>query len=114
MSDINVKRTCKGRRPKFNDDPAIDNVHAMVMALATELSVLHDRMDTMERVAAGKGVMLSDELDSFVPDQETLVAREQWRQQLLRRMFYLLREQVDDVSKSETDTSYRSFLEEIA
>ena len=114
MASTKVKRTCKGRRPRFNDDPAIDNLHGMVMALATELSVFHDRLDTMQRVAEAKGVVLRDELDTFVPDQKTLAAREKWRRQLLQRMFYLLREQVGDVTQKETDNSYQTFLEEIA
>ena len=114
MTDSTVKRTCKGRRPKFNDDPAIDNVHGMIMALAMELSVLHDRVDTMQRVAESKGVFLDEEIEKFVPDNDVLVARNEWRAQLMRRMFYLLREQVDDVTQKESEDSYRAFLKEIA
>ena len=114
MTDSVVKRTCKGRRPKFNDDPAIDNVHGMIMALAMELSVLHDKMDTMLRIAESKGVMLQDEMESFVPTNEVLAERNEWRAQLMRRMFYLLREQVDDVAQKESDESYQAFLKEIA
>ena len=114
MSEENMKRTVKGRRPKFNDDLAIDNVHGMIMALATELAVLHDRVDSMERVAAAKGIVLSEEIDSFVPDTDTLVAREEWRRALLKRMFYVLREQVDDVSQNENEQKYAAFLKEIA
>lgn len=110
----NVKRTVKGRRPKFNSDPAIDNVHGMVMALTAEVAVLHDRLDTVERISEAKGIILAEEIEKFVPDKETLVAREQWRQQLLKRMFYLLREQANDVTEGNTDESYSAFLDEIA
>ena len=109
-----VKRTVKGRRPKFNTDPAIDNVHGMIMALAAEVAVIHDRLDTVERISEAKGIMLQEEIEKFVPDQATLAAREQWRQQLLKRMFYLLREQVGDLTQGETDASYNAFLDEIA
>ena len=114
MTDPAMKRTVKGRRPRFNDDPAMDNVHGMIMALAAELAVLHDRVDSMEKVAARKGILLSEEIDSYVPDAQTLVAREDWRRALLRRMFYVLREQVDDVSQDETEKKYADFLGEIA
>jgi hypothetical protein len=109
-----VKRTVKGRRPKFNTDPAIDNVHGMVMALAAEVAVIHDRLDTVERISEAKGIMLTEEIEKFEPDGETLAAREQWRQQLLKRMFYLLREQANDLTHGETDASYTAFLDEIA
>jgi len=109
-----VKRTVKGRRPKFNTDPAIDNVHAMVMALTAELTVLHDRLDTVERICEAKDIMLTEEIENFVPDKQTLIAREQWRQQLLKRMFYLLREQANDEAEGSTDASYNAFLDEIA
>lgn len=33
------------------------------MAMATEMSELYQRIDTMERVAAKKGVVLREELD---------------------------------------------------
>jgi len=114
MADTEIKRTVKGRRPQFNDDLAIDNVHGMIMALAAELAALHDRVDSMEKVAAQKGITLSEEIDSYVPDEDTLTARENWRRALLRRMFYVLREQVDDVSQNETEKTYTDFLNEIA
>jgi len=109
-----IKRTVKGRRPKFNTDPAIDNVHGMVMALTAEVAVLHDRLDTVERISSAKGILLNEEIENFVPDKETLVAREQWRQQLLKRMFYLLREQANDATEGNTEESYTAFLDEIA
>ena len=109
-----VKRTVKGRRPKFNNDPAIDNVHGMIMALAAEVSVIHDRLDTVERISEAKGIMLTEEIEKFTPNKETLSAREQWRQQLLKRMFYLLREQVSDLTEGDTEASYSAFRDEIA
>ena len=85
MSENTIKRTVKGRRPQFNDDPAVDNAHGMIMAQVAELAVLHDRVDTMEKVAERNGAFLAEEIDNFVPDNETLVAREDWRRALLRR-----------------------------
>jgi hypothetical protein len=47
----------------------------MVMAMATEMAVLYERIDTMERVAAGKGVMLREELARYRPDPSAGRAR---------------------------------------
>jgi hypothetical protein len=114
MTDTRIKRTVKGRRPQFNDDLAVDNVHGMIMALAAELAALHDQVDSMQRVAAAKGIVLREEVENFVPDAQTLADREHWRQGLLKRMFYVLREQVDDVSQRENEKKYQDFLREIA
>jgi hypothetical protein len=114
MSDIPVKRSIRGRRPQFFEDRAVDQLHGMVMAMATEMAVLYERVDTMERVAAAKGVMLRDELEKFRPDAEVQAAREEWRQKFLQRMFYLYREEVDDRLGRENEDQYRRFLDEIA
>ena len=47
-------RTARGRRPYFFDDPNIDKLLAMIMALAGEVSVLPERLDTHEMLAAEK------------------------------------------------------------
>jgi hypothetical protein len=114
MSTPRPKRTVRGRRPQFHADPAVDKLHGMIMAMATEMSVLYERVDTLERVAARKGVVLSEELDGFEPDAEAAGAREAWRQKFLERLFYLYREEVDDRLSQDNDASYNAFLKEIS
>jgi hypothetical protein len=109
-----VKRSIRGRRPKFHDDAAIDQLHGMVMAMATEMAVLYERIDTMERVAARKGVVLRDELETFRPDADARAQRESWRQQFLDRLFYLYREELDDRLGRENDAQYAQFLKDIS
>ena len=46
-----MTRKAKGRRPTYFDDPENDKLLAIVMALAGEVSVLRDRLDTVERLA---------------------------------------------------------------
>ena len=114
MSDIKIKRSIKGRRPQFFDDREIDRVHGMIMAMATEMAVLYQRIDTMERVAANKGIMLREELESFAPDAAAEGERERWRQKFLDRIFYLYREELDDRLSREDEQQYGKFLDEIA
>ncbi len=113
-NEIKVKRTVRGRRPQFFDDRSVDQLHGMIMALATELAVLYERIDTMERVAARKGVMLREELARFAPDEAALAEREAWRQRLLERLFYLYREELDDRLGGESEAQYAAFLREIS
>jgi hypothetical protein len=47
----------KGGRPYFLDDPAVERVLNISMAVAAEVAVLHERMDTIERLLEAKGVL---------------------------------------------------------
>ncbi len=60
----------KGRRPAYFDDPAIDRLLSITMALAAELSVTRERLDTLERLLDAKGVVARDEIESYRPDRE--------------------------------------------
>ena len=116
MSDTeyDVKRSIKGRRPQFFQDPAIDQLHGMVMAMATEMAVLYERIDSMERVAAGRGVSLREELAQYRPDAAAQAEREAWRQRFLARLFYLYREDLDDRMGQENEAQYQDFLKDIS
>ncbi len=114
VQDIKVKRSIKGRRPQFFDNAEIDRLHGMMMAMATEMAVLYQRIDTMERVAAKKGVILRADLEGHVANAATESERELWRQKFLDRLFYLYREELDDRTARENEAQYRAFLDEIA
>ena len=46
----------------------------MIMALTGELAVARDRIDTIERVAATKGLFSSDDIENFDLDADVLQA----------------------------------------
>jgi hypothetical protein len=108
-----IRKESKGRRPKFHEDPAVDKVQAMVMALAGEVAVMHDRLDTIERIADKKGVVLNAEIESFEPDQAVLAAREAWRQEFLTRVLYVFRKEMDEYKTGDTDERFKAALNEI-
>ena len=47
---VKLPRVSKGERPKFFDDPAIDQMMTFFLELMTEVSVLRERVDTVERL----------------------------------------------------------------
>ena len=59
----------KGRRPEFHDNPAIDRLLSLTMAVVGEVSVLRERMDTVERLLEQKGSISRADIDAFVPDR---------------------------------------------
>jgi hypothetical protein len=58
----------KGRRPEFHDDPAIDRLLSLTMALVGEVSVLRERIDTVERLLETKGSVNRADIEAYVPD----------------------------------------------
>lgn len=59
----------KGKRPAYFDDPAIDRLLSIVMALAGEVSVLRERLDTVERLLEAQGAIARADIESYVPDR---------------------------------------------
>ncbi len=109
-----MPRTVRGKRPQFFDIAGLDEAMSMIMVLAEELAVVRDRLDTVERVAAAKGLILADEIEKFAFDQPALVEREIWRQQFFERMFYLLRQQASEAQSGDSAERYNEALASIA
>jgi hypothetical protein len=87
---VSLPRSAKGRRPQFYEDPAIDQLFAIVTALTGEVSVLFDRLDTMERLLTESRVLPSRAIATYVPDEAASAQRAQHRDELLRRVFAVL------------------------
>ena len=59
----------KGKRPAYFDDPAIDRTLSIVMALAGEVSVMRERLDTVERLLEAKGSISRADIENYAPDR---------------------------------------------
>ena len=89
---IPTPRPAKGKRPQYFDDPNMDQMHAMILALAAEVSVLTDRFDTIERVLDKKGTVARADIEAWEPDEAAWEERRENRDQLIRRLFRTVRE----------------------
>jgi hypothetical protein len=94
--------SAKGGRPLFLETPALDDLLAIVVALAQEVAVLRERADTAERLLVQKGVLGSDDIETYKPDRSVDLAREQWRQDYLGRIFRAVKERADAEAAGET------------
>lgn len=59
----------KGRRPAFFDEPALDRLYSLTLALAAELSATRERLDTVERLLAAGGSLNREDIENFAPDR---------------------------------------------
>ena len=97
-----LPRKAKGRRPVFTGDPHTDTLYAMLMALATETSVLRERLDTVERLLARKGVLTARDIEDYGLDEPAQAEREQWRARFLERLFRVVSEKIQAEAAGES------------
>ncbi|MET0246829.1 MAG: hypothetical protein ABW182_08800 [Sphingomonas sp.] len=62
-------KRAKGKRPDYFDDPAVDRLLSIVMALVGEVAVQRQRGDTLERLLEAKGVVTREDIETYVPDR---------------------------------------------
>jgi len=109
-----MPRKAKGKRPSFFKDPDIDKVMGILMALAGEVSVLRERIDTVERLAMEKGLVSKEEIDAFVPDQEVANQRDLWREEYIERILRVVQQELEATDKGETFEAYEKAVEDVS
>ncbi|ANY21127.1 hypothetical protein A6F68_02633 [Tsuneonella dongtanensis] len=62
-------KRAKGKRPEYFDDPATDRLLSIVMALVGEVSVLRERLDTVERLLEKSGTIRREDIETYAPDR---------------------------------------------
>ena len=95
LSSVHVK----GKRPFFFKDPDVERVLNITMAVAGELAVARERIDTLERLLADKGVLEKDAVDSYVPDQEVAAARMEWDQAYIARILRIVHQEIAELER---------------
>lgn len=75
-------------------EPLAERMTHMLVAMATELAVTHERVDTLERALAKVGVLEPDNLANPALDAEADKARRQWRESFLDRIFEHLQAEI--------------------
>jgi hypothetical protein len=80
-------RPARGRRPQFFEDAAIDQLYAVMLEMAAELSAARDRIDTLERLLDQQGVLGRELVEGFEPDAQIEAERAQRREEYLDRLF---------------------------
>ena len=107
-------RTAKGRRPTFFDDPNIDKLLAMIMALVGEVSVIRERMDAHERLAQKKKWATHEAIEDYEPDEIAEAFRAQWRADYVARILRIIQVELDQIAGGETQNDYDKIIEEVS
>jgi hypothetical protein len=111
MTDkIRVKRRAKGARPYFFPDPTCDKLLSIVMALAGEMSVLHDRIDTMERLIEEGELPRRDAIEGYVPPAGVRAERDEWREEFLNRVLRVVHAELE-AGPEDTSEEYEAAVQ---
>ena len=95
----------RGKRPFFLKDPDVEKVLAVTMAVAQELAVLRERVDTIERVLEEKGTLTRDDIECFGPSDSALDERGRWHQEYLARILRIYQQEIEGLSKPDEPSS---------
>lgn len=98
-----ANRRAKGKRPQFLDDPAVERVLSIAMALAGELSVARERIDTLERLLVAKGVLSADDVERYVPDAAVQAQRNEAGRAYIARILRILDQDVQAMASDATE-----------
>jgi hypothetical protein len=105
-----LPRNARGKRPRFHEDAATDRLITIILALTSEVSVLRDRLDTVEQLGEKAGWLGAGAVDGFVADQPTRERREAAREAYLGRVLHILKAEVEGL---ERDEDYWATIERI-
>ena len=109
---LELQRKAKGKRPHYFSNPDVDKLLSMIMAVTGELAIARDRIDTLERVAASKGLFSSDDIENFDLDTEALQARADRHRQLLREVNRIIVGELEDLEGADED-DYTAVVEQV-
>jgi hypothetical protein len=99
--DVNAQanKKAKGKRPWFYQSQETERVLNIALALAQELAVTRERLDTLERLLQAKGLMAQAEFDAFVPNSAAAQARSEQNQAFLARIFRVLQQELEAIAE---------------
>lgn len=102
----------KGKRPYFLDDRDVERLMAITMALAQEVCVLRERLDTIERILEKKKALKRADIEAFAPTQSEAEERGAMIEEFLARILRVLQQEREAAASA--DPSSEDVAEELA
>ena len=114
MSDkIKITPVNRGKRPFFFDDPAIDQLISIIMAMSGELSVLYDRVDTIERILEKNGGLNREEIEKFNTNNKIEEERDARRNEFIARIFKIITDEKTNFTPHDKMHDYKNLMKDL-
>ncbi|AMS32141.1 hypothetical protein AEM42_06565 [Betaproteobacteria bacterium UKL13-2] len=102
-----------GKRPYFFDDPAVERVLAITMAVAQEVAVIRERLDTVERLLEKNGSITRADIDTYAPDPASATERAEWQRMYIARVLRIVQQEIEAMSKPENNVDIEAQAEDL-
>lgn len=91
----------KGKRPDFLGDPIAERMLSILLALAGEVSVLKERLDTVERLLDAKGSIDRADIEAYVPDTDAAYERSLMTKEYVARIMRGMQQDMEAMQTQE-------------
>ena len=78
---------------------------AVTMAIAQELAVMRERLDTVERVLEDKGTVTRADIETYTPSKPIAEERGAWTQEYLARILRIYQQEIEGLDLPDEPTS---------
>ncbi len=95
----------KGKRPWFLENPDVERVMNINLALIQEVAVMHERMDTIERLLERGETVSKASIDAFTPTKEEADERGLWMQEYIARVFRIIQQDREAIARGKEASS---------
>ena len=111
--DVNAlaNSKAKGERPYFFEDPAVERVLSITMAVATEVAVLRERMDTIERLMEAGVPVSKAAIDSYKPDDQAGKERQEWHAAYIARILRIIHQELQALQDESLNVSSKELAD---
>ena len=96
-----ANRKAKGPRPEFFDKPEDDRLYSVLLSLVAEVSVMRQRMDTVERLLDQKGTISRADIESYAPDAQAAQERGELIREYIFRIMRGPMQAVEELNETE-------------
>lgn len=104
----------RGKRPYFFKDPDVERVLAITMAVAQEVAVLRERLDTVERLLEKKGSLTRDDIEAFSPTREEAEERGAWMQEYIARVLRIVQQELEAIETGSDEPTSEDVANDLA
>lgn len=101
---IELPKKAKGQRPQYFEDPAIDKTLSITLALAGEVAVLRDRLDTIERLLESGEKVTREAINSYIPSAAVREERDAWREEYLGVILRIVHQEREELQKAAAES----------
>jgi len=91
----------KGKRPDFLGNPSEERMLSILLAVAGEVSVLKERLDTVERLLESKGTISRADIEVYVPDRDAAHERSLMTREYLARIMRAVQQDMESMQTDE-------------